>query len=295
MNRSTPLAAGIALLMLATALPANAYHSTNNTWTQTNADAVILCESKGPFDGFNTAPAAHGGLGGLCYMTATPGTCTDNPENATIPDEIEQPGATCTPPLSVPSGCATFTIHEEGSRLGGDLVSGDVIEDLLFPLVNGVLTAVYDIINSNSTANSIVNLTAEDSPEETNTTEDRTADFQYQSGALFGNAEDDGVCINCNYSLLTDNGHVSAFLGTLVLEFHISIPAGGVPIAIDLGLDELILPGDQGFYSATGCGDPPGGWCDDSADAFGNPAKLAYLDEEVGSDGLCDPSDFVVL
>jgi hypothetical protein len=269
-------AVGIVLTVLAASLPATAYHTTNGTWTKTNADALILCESSGPFDGFNTAPAAHGGLGGLCYMTATPGTCTPNADDPTIPNEVEQPGSTCTPPASIPAGCATFVITEDGTGLG------DTIEDTVFPTANANLGSAYQIING-SPAGAAVQLSAEDSPEAGN-----GADFQYSSGSLFGNAEDDGVCINCNYSLVADSGHVSAFLSLLVLEFHV-VPS--VPAVVELALDELILPGDSGAYTVSACSDPPAGWCDDSADAFGNPAGLAFLDEETGSDGLCVPSD----
>jgi hypothetical protein len=288
--KSTTTVVGIAMLMLATALPATAYHTTNGTWTQTNADALILCESSGPFDGFNTAPAAHGGLGGLCYMTATPGTCTPNADDPTIPNEVEQPGSTCTPPASIPAGCATFVITEDGNNVvGGSLVNGAAVESAVFGPANTELGVVYGIVNA-SPAGAVVQLSGEDSPEAGN-----GADFQYSSGSLFGNAEDDGVCINCNYSAVADSGHVSAFLGTLVLELHIFVPAGGVPIAIDLAFDELLLPGDTGAHTVSACGTTPAGWCDDSADAFGNPAGLAFLDEETGTDGLCDPSDFVVL
>src|ERR1051326_9094673 len=97
------LLAGVALMMLAGALPTTGYHleghgETSEATYVIGAAEVVTCESYGLTDPVNGAPAAHGGTDGLCFMSSNVGSCTAATPSQTDPLPADNCSYTVRPP-----------------------------------------------------------------------------------------------------------------------------------------------------------------------------------------------------
>ena len=186
--------AGIALMMMAGALPATAYHmehleneateSGEATYVVGLTDLEVFCESYGLTDPVNSAPAAHGGTNGLCFMSSNDG-------NGCPPGTPSQ-----TDPLPV-DNCA-FTVRPTGT----------------FTTFNLVQTPLLPDVTASRTGNVFF-----------------TANPGGNSGGLFAGAGAPGACVQDNYSDVggQSGGHVAAF-DPLVVVFLGAV--GSVPVVV---------------------------------------------------------------